>query len=148
MKWDIFIGRKGGMNNILAPLKNSTNNNDTSSHTDFNRSPKLDAITPNKREEEPIIEDGQQSPTPDKKRSPTPEQQRSSTPDKKRSPTPEHQEQQEQQLDIDERPQSPTPEQQHQRQVDDHQHVNDEETKAKELLKGKPIIFVGGGPGK
>jgi hypothetical protein len=95
------------MNNTLAPLKNSTNTNVTSVptppssslHTELSRPPKLDAITPGKREE------------------------------------------------IEERPQSPTPEQQQQRKVEDHQHIEDEEAKDRNILKGKPIIFVGGGPG-
>jgi hypothetical protein len=54
---------------------------------------------------------------------------------------------QEEKPKIEDRPQSPTPDQQQQRKADDHQHIKDEETKTKELLKGKPIIFVGGGPG-
>jgi len=36
---------------------------------------------------------------------------------------------------IEDRPQSPTPDQQQQRKADDHQHIKDEETKTKELLK-------------
>jgi len=107
LKWDAFVARKGGMNNILAPIKDTTNTNDTSapslsSHTELSRPPKLDAILPGKGEEEPKIED---------------------------------------------RPQSPTPEQQQQRKVDDQHHITDEEAKATHLLKGKPIIFIGGGPG-
>jgi len=126
LKWDVFVARKGGMNNILAPLKDTTNINDTlspslSSHTELNRPAKLDAISPGKREEEPKIED--------------------------RPQTPANNQQQQQQVKVDERPQSPTPEQQQQRKIDDQQHITDEEAKEKNLLKGKPIIFIGGGPG-
>lgn len=46
-----------------------------------------------------------------------------------------------------ERPQSPTPEQQHQRHDEDQERVEKQENEAKQSLKGKPIIFVGGGPG-
>ncbi len=125
MKWDVFVSRKGGMNNILAPLKDTTNINDTlspslSSHTELSRPAKLDAISPGKREEEPKSEDRPQTPAND---------------------------QQQQQVKVDERPQSPTPEQQQQRKIDDQQHITDEEAKEKNLLKGKPIIFIGGGPG-
>jgi len=125
LKWDVFIGRKGGMKNTLTPIKNLTNTNDTSSpslssHTELNRPPKLDSIPPGKREEQPKIEDQPQSPIPD-----------------------QHQ----QQENADNRPQSPTPNQQQQRKVDDHQHIKDEQAKTKDLLKGKPIIFIGGGPG-
>jgi hypothetical protein len=114
------------MNNILAPLKDTTNINDTlspslSSHTELSRPAKLDAISPGKREEEPKSED--------------------------RPQTPANNQQQQQQVKVDERPQSPTPEQQQQRKIDDQQHITDEEAKEKNLLKGKPIIFIGGGPG-
>jgi len=113
------------MNNTLVPLKHTTNIEDTSSplissHTLMSRSPKLDVIPPGKREEEePKIEDRPQSPTPEQQ---------------------EHRH-------IEERPQSPTPEQQHQRKIEDQQHIKNEEVKSKNLLKGKPIIFVSGGPG-
>lgn len=122
MKWDTFVTRKGGMNNTLAPIKTSTNVNDTlarsspspppspphSPPTELHRLPKLDAIPSGKHEEEPTIEE---------------------------RPT------------TEERPQSPTPEQQEQRKLENQQHVKDEENKLKDLLKGKPIIFIGGGPG-
>jgi hypothetical protein len=135
LKWDAFIGRKGGMNNTLAPLKNSTNTNVTSVptppssslHTELSRPPKLDAITPGKREE---IEERPQSPTPEQ------QQQRK---------VEDHQHIKDE--EAKERPQSPTPEQQQQRKVEDHQHIEDEEAKDRNILKGKPIIFVGGGPG-
>ena len=38
-------------------------------------------------------------------------------------------------------------EEERQDQKQDHQQTNDENTERKDLLKGKPIIFVGGGPG-
>lgn len=128
MKWDAFIGRKGGMKNTLAPLKTSTHANDmsaqpASSSSDFNHQPKLDAIPPGKRNEEPQTE--------------------------ARMPSPIQEQEDEHEANIDERPQSPTPEQQHQRHVEDQQNVVvDEENKTKESLAGKPIIFVGGGPGR
>jgi hypothetical protein len=120
----VFIGRKGGMKNTLAPLKNLTNTNITSEpssslHTELNHTPKLDAIPSSQREEKSVIDDRPQSPAPGQRH-----------PSK-----------------IEDRPQSPTPEQQEQRKTEDQQHVKDEEDKAKDLLKGKPIIFVGGGPG-
>ncbi|CAF3901386.1 unnamed protein product [Rotaria sp. Silwood2] len=105
LKWDTFIGRKGGMKNTLVPLKTSTNTNVTSppssSHTELTRPPKLDAIPTGKREETPNIEEHPQSTTPDEQ----------------------------------------------QQKVDDHQHIKSEEVNVKDLVKGKPIIFVGGGPG-
>ena len=101
MKWDTFIGRKGGMNNTLAPLKNSTNTYGTSSassssgQTDLNRPAKLDSTPQGKRHEKPKIEDVHPLLTPDQ-----------------------------------------------------HRHaVKNEDTKKNDLLKGKPIIFVSGGPG-
>ncbi|CAF4550994.1 unnamed protein product [Rotaria sp. Silwood1] len=113
LKWDTFIGRKGGMNNTLVPLKTSTNTNITSPpssfRTEMTRSPKLDAIPTGKREERPKIEDLPQSPIPDQ-----------------------------QQEKVDD---------QQQEKVDDHQHIKTEEVNIQDLLKGKPIIFVGGGPG-
>ncbi|UJR33891.1 hypothetical protein I4U23_021311 [Adineta vaga] len=102
LKWDEFIGRKGGMNNTLTRIKNATDSNETSlsSHlpTDHNRLPKLDAIPVGKREEKPKSE---------------------------------------------ERPQSPTPEQQRKHEQERAQ----SQLQHKHSLKGKPIIFVGGGPG-
>lgn len=98
MKWDTFIGRKGGMNNTLVPLKTTTNTNGTTSSSnaqvELNRTPKLDAISPGKKEEKPKVED-----------------------------------------------QPPAPKQIH------HQSDDARQEKTKSLLKGKPIIFVGGGPG-
>lgn len=48
---------------------------------------------------------------------------------------------------VEDRPQSPTPEQQQQRKIEDQENVQNEETKKKDILKGKPILFIGGGPG-
>ncbi|CAF4164422.1 unnamed protein product [Rotaria magnacalcarata] len=97
LKWDSFIGRKGGMNNVLLPLKKTTNTDATSPpfslHTDLARPPKLDAIPSGKRDEPSKIED------------------------------------------------------QPQRTTNHVEHVENQATNIKELLKGKPIIFVGGGPG-
>lgn len=104
MKWDTFIGRKGGMNNTLLPVTTSTNTNGTSTttfHTELPRPPKLDEIPAGKRDEPP-------KPV-----------------DQSRSIVPIQQE----------------------RQVHDDHHHAEQEANLKDLLKGKPIIFVGGGPG-
>jgi hypothetical protein len=129
------------MKNTLAPLKNSTNTNFTSQpssdlHTELSHAPKLDAIPPGKREEKPKTDDRPQSPTPDQRHHPKIE-------DRPQSPAADQQNHPK----IEERPQSPTPDQQQQRKTEDQQHVKEEESKSKDLLKGKPIIFVGGGPG-
>ncbi|CAF0725304.1 unnamed protein product [Rotaria sordida] len=187
LKWDTFIGRKGGMNNTLVPLKTSTNTNVTSPppslHTELTRPPKLDAIPTGKREERPKIEDQPpQSPIPDQlPQSPIPNQQQQKVDDHQQQKVDDHQQQkvddhqqqkvddhqqqklddhqqqkvddhqqqklddhQQQQVDDDEQQQVDDDQQQ---QVDDHQHIKTEEVDVKDLLKGKPIIFVGGGPG-
>lgn len=153
MKWDEFIARKGGMKNTLTPLKISSDKTDPSSYsgtiyTEFNRPSKLDAIPAGKREEQSLQastyyqQERSQSPIQDQQ-----EQEQSQSPiedqqeQQSKSPRFVHEEH------INERPQSPTPEQQQQRKADDEQHVQKEEAKDKNLLKGKPIIFVGGGPG-
>lgn len=101
LKWDTFIGRKGGMNNTLAPIKDSKNTNITSSSssvpTELNHSTKLDPITIGKREQTPIIEE--------------------------------------------------KPKIQEQRKADNEPNIKKEHDNLKDLLRGKPIVFVGGGPG-
>ncbi|CAF0823876.1 unnamed protein product [Rotaria sordida] len=219
LKWDTFIGRKGGMNNTLVPLKTSTNTNVTSPppslHTELTRPPKLDAIPTGKREERPKIEDQPpQSPIPDQlPQSPIPNQQQQKVDDHQQKKLDDHQQQkvddhqqqkvddhqqqkvddhqqqkvddhqqqklddhqqqkvddhqqqklddhqqqkvddhqqqklddhQQQQVDDDQQQQVDDDQQQ---QLDDHQHIKTEEVDVKDLLKGKPIIFVGGGPG-
>ncbi len=149
MKWDAFIGRKGGMKNILAPLKNSNDTSSPSSYTELSRPPKLDAIPQGKREEVPQNDDRPQSPAPG--------QHRERIVDSPRQSPALNQEQEQEVVDrpqsstsekkVDERPQSPTPDQQQQRKVDDQQHIQEEENKSKDLLKDKPIIFISGGPG-
>jgi hypothetical protein len=146
------------MKNTLAPLKNSTNTNFTSQpssdlHTELSHAPKLDAIPPGKREEKPKTDDRPQSPTPDQRHHPKiDERPQSPAPDQRHHPKIEDRPQspaadQQNHPKIEERPQSPTPDQQQQRKTEDQQHVEEEESKSKDLLKGKPIIFVGGGPG-
>ena len=49
-------------------------------------------------------------------------------------------------LDDDRHHETHDPQERH-HEAHDHQHVKDDETRRKDLLKGKPIIFVGGGPG-
>jgi adenylate kinase len=226
IKWDVFIGRKGGMKNTLAPLKHvTTTTNDTSvpsssTHPELSRSPKLDAIPQGKREEVPtIIEDRPQSPaagqhreqqvedphqqspppphdqnhkqedqpqsststeqqyekvddhpqspvhdqnhkqeTDDRSQPSTPTQQQQKVKDRPQSPTPTQQQQKvedrpqsptptQQQQKVEDRPPSPTLDQEQQHKVEDQQHTQEKETKNKDLLKGKPILFIGGGPG-
>jgi len=166
LKWDAFIGRKGGMKNTLAPLKLAAQPNEALI-SDLNQKPKLDAIPVAKHDEEkpqspieqqekpksPVVE--QQQPE-EKPQSPIEQQQQEE--DKPESPIQQQEEEkpqspiEQQQQEEDkpqspveqptERPQSPTVEQQ--RKSEDQQRVQNQ---AKELLKGKPIIFVGGGPG-
>jgi hypothetical protein len=127
------------MKNTLAPITNSTNDTSSlssSSHILMNRPPKLDVIPPGKREEKPKTEDHPQSPTPDQHQQKIDHHPQSPTLD-----------QQEHQQKVEDRPQSPTPAQQEQRKVDDQQHIKDEEAHTKDLLKGKPILFISGGPG-
>jgi hypothetical protein len=100
LKWDAFVGRKGGMNNILPPITQSTNTAVKASpprslQTELSRPSKTDVTPQTTRQETSKIGD---------------------------------------------RPSSPTP--------DQHRHVDSDDNKKKDLLKGKPIIFVGGGPGK
>ncbi|CAF1268860.1 unnamed protein product [Adineta ricciae] len=121
LKWDEFIERKGGMHNILAPITKSTDLN-TAPEID-NRPPKLDAIPAGKHEEKPKIQERPQSPTPD------------------------------QQLKHEqERAQAPKFDQQHTSNDDKAKHqpqqtTNAQVTEHKRSLQGKPIVFVGGGPG-
>lgn len=134
MKWDAFIGRKGGLKNNLAPLKTTTQANEPL-NLDFNQKPKLDAIPAGKHDEKRSPSPVQRSPSP-VQRPPSPPAERPQSPPAERQQSP-----------STERPQSPTPEQQQQRQTEDQQRVDKEENQVKESLKGKPIIFVGGGPG-
>lgn len=135
LKWDAFIARKGGLKNNLAPLKTTTQANEPL-NLDFNQKPKLDAIPAGKHDEKRSQSPVQrpQSPPAERQQSPPAERQQPPSVERPQSPSTE-------------RPQSPTPEQQQQRQTEDQQRVDKEENQVKESLKGKPIIFVGGGPG-
>lgn len=101
LKWDVFVGRKGGMNNTLAPVKGAA-----PVQTEPPRPAKLEAIPPGKREE------------------------------------PKDQHHQSQTHKTEERTVAPV------RPTEVHSTTNNEQNKFKDLLKGKPIIFVGGGPGE
>ena len=100
LKWDTFIGRKGGINNTLSPIKTFKNTNVTSSlsspRPEWNQTPKLDPITARNQEEQPSVRvvDRQQE------------------------------------------------------KLVDHQKTKTDEATIKDIIKGKPIIFISGGPGK
>jgi hypothetical protein len=137
LKWDSFISRKGGANNTLAPIKTTGNAivpsiPSLTHQQDLVRSPRLDAI-PSKNHDEhrrdhrslsPMIEKHQQT---------------------GQSPTSninghEHEQQSS----------SPRAEEQQKHKIDE-PHVKQQQQSSqhdKNVLKGKPIIFVGGGPGK
>lgn len=109
------------MHNILTPITKSTDLN-TVPEID-KRLPKLDAIPVGKRDEKPKVEERPQSPTPA------------------------------QQLKHEqERAQAPKSDQQYTNDEDKTKHppqqtANAQATEHKHSLQGKPIIFVGGGPG-
>ena len=96
IKWDTFVGRKGGMNNTLAPLKPAVTTLPSSQPPELNRSQKLEPIHPGKQNDSVPLSKTEISLPP--------------TLEKSLDTASEH-------IDF------------------------------KELLKGKPIIFVGGGPG-
>ena len=109
------------MHNILAPITKPTDLN--TAPEIGNRPPKLDAIPAGKHEEKPKIQERPQSPTPD------------------------------QQLKHEhERAQASKSDQQHTSHDDKTKYQPQQVTNAhvaehKHSLQGKPIIFVGGGPG-
>ncbi|CAF0882370.1 unnamed protein product [Adineta steineri] len=171
IKWDIFVARKGGMNNNLAPLKNSTDTHNLPSTSNvpkvMSRPPVLDSIPAGKKEEKPKIEDRPQSPTPDQ------QQQRKNEDAKAKDQPPTTTDDQQQKKD-DHQPvkpeehkltsQAPPPAATRDQQpvkheenkptsqpppavTHDQQPVKHEENKNKDMLKGKPVVFVGGGPG-
>jgi hypothetical protein len=118
LKWDTFIGRKGGMNNILPPVKITPSSSSNSQS-------KLDSIHDGKQDEKPKLEARPPPLKPDQYRPIRTEL---------RPPSPK--------LGVHQPEfQPPTPKSDH------HADVKTEDNKIKNLLKGKPIIFIGGGPG-
>jgi len=137
LKWDTFIGRKGGMNNILPPVQ-------TTLSSSSNSQSKLNSIPDGKQDEKPKLE---ARPPPLK-----PEQIRPVRTEL-RPPSPKpgvHQpEVQPPTLKTELRPPGV-----HQPEVpppilksEHHADVKTQDNQIKNLLKGKPIIFIGGGPG-
>lgn len=114
------------MNNTLAPLKTASNPNgaattSSSSSTDLNRQAKLDAIHPGKHEDEAPKHETQAPPPKTEARPPA--------------------------VKADEQPSAPKADPQPQHKVEEHHENKHEQSRNKDVLKGKPIIFVGGGPG-
>jgi len=143
LKWDTFIGRKGGMNNILPPVQ-TTLSSSSNSQSKLDHSTKLDSIHGGKQDEKPKLE---ARPPPLK-----PEQIRPVRTEL-RPPSPKpgvHQpEFQPPILKTELRPPGV-----HQPEVpppilksEHHADVKTQDNQIKNLLKGKPIIFIGGGPG-
>ena len=113
------------MNNTLTPLKTASNPNvaaptSSSPHADLNRQTKLDAIQPGKHEEAPKHET-RAPPSKTEERPPA--------------------------VKADEQPSAPKADPQPQHKVEEHHENKHEQSRNKDVLKGKPIIFVGGGPG-
>ncbi|UJR13441.1 hypothetical protein I4U23_000455 [Adineta vaga] len=126
LKWDTFVGHKGSMPNTLAPIQAPSPPTTTSNvpQSKLNNQTKLDPIPSAKKDEKHTTDIRPLSPKPDQQHpaAPKTDQQHSA---------------------------APKPDQQHSAapKPDQHSSVKTENTKNKDLLKDKPIIFVGGGPG-
>jgi hypothetical protein len=136
------------MYNTLTPIATSTHANGVSStsapHSTAapSHTPKPDTTPASKRPDPAQRENHPQSTSSDRRGR---EEDEHTTQVRPQSPTPEQQRQHEAEKSKD-RPHSPSADPS--QGINDHTRVKDEENKRRQSLKGKPIIFVGGGPGR
>ena len=125
MKWDTFVSHNSGSHNTLPPIDTTTAKPGATQST-LNNQPKLAPISGNKPEEKPKTDI----------RPPSPKvaQQQASKPEALLVKT------ESQPAKVATQPPASKPE--------SSSHTTSDDAKNKNLLKGKPIIFVGGGPGK
>jgi hypothetical protein len=159
LKWDTFVGQKGSMNNALAPITPTTTPSSTN-QSKLNNQTKLDPISSNKKDDHTKPEAQPSSSKHDQHSSGKPESGPSSIHDQvpsKSEPTPSVKSESHTEHTPSKAGPAASPKDEHPpvSNTEKHStskpveptHTKTDDGNKKDLLKGKPIIFVGGGPG-